>query len=229
MDMGKYVAIGVLAVIVLAAVTYEAPQATLAKTAEQSGQFGGTFGEAPPPPPEEPALPPLPSTGELPAPVEMGAVQSPTETPVAEAAPTSQGENVRQLAKYTVKAGQSLCDIAEELLGDRNRWKEVWKQNKDRLPNPDTIREGMTIVFDAAKGASVKLVEVAKTPKEAKAQPATEATVAGRAYRVAKGDTLYAIASRELGKGSRWQEIVSLNQLPSEQVTAGTMLKLPSR
>ncbi len=228
MDMGKYVAIGVLAVIVLAAVTYEAPQATLAKTVEQSGQFGGTYGEAPPPPPEEPALPPLPSTVDQ-VPADAAPVSSDAGQPVLNESGSAQEENVRQLAKYTVKAGQSLCDIAEELLGDRNRWKEVWKQNKDRLPNPDTIREGMTIVFDAAKGASAKLSDVAAKPTQPTATASTETTVAGRSYRVAKGDTLYAIASRELGKGSRWQEIVSLNQLSSERVAAGTVLRLPTR
>lgn len=220
MDLGKYVAIGVLAVIVLAAVTYEAPQKTLEKTAQASGEFGGTYGDAPPPPPEEPALPPLPSTNEFSTP------EPAVENPLAAPEPAPQEENVRKLAKYTVKAGQSLCDIAEELLGDRNRWKEVWQQNKDRLPNPDTVREGMTIVFDAAKGASVKLSDVAKAP-ETMAKPAKSSGPTGRSYRVAKGDTLYAIASRELGKGSRWQEIVTLNELPSERVAAGTVLKLP--
>jgi nucleoid-associated protein YgaU len=50
----------------------------------------------------------------------------------------------------------------------------------------------------------------------------------GRTYVVAQGDTLYAIARRELGSGGRWKEIVALNQLPSEHVAAGTVLRLPN-
>ena len=50
----------------------------------------------------------------------------------------------------------------------------------------------------------------------------------GGSYTVRKGDTLYAIAQRELGNRSRWKEIAALNG-GSESLAPGTTLKLPAR
>ena len=44
---------------------------------------------------------------------------------------------------YTIKSGDTLSDIAQELLGDANRWKEIYKMNKDVIgDNPDMIHPG---------------------------------------------------------------------------------------
>ena len=48
-----------------------------------------------------------------------------------------------------------------------------------------------------------------------------------RVYTVQAGDSLWAIAQRELGNGSRWQEISKLNGLTSTTIRVGQKLKLP--
>lgn len=48
-----------------------------------------------------------------------------------------------------------------------------------------------------------------------------------RVYTVQVGDSLWAIAQRELGNGSRWQEISKLNGLTSTTIRVGQKLKLP--
>lgn len=219
MDMGKYVAVGVLAVIVLAAVTYESPDKNLRKRGQAGAQqLEGSFGQAttpaqPPRSPEVPALPPAPS----------GALTPPPQVATLEPPPSK----TEQLVEYTVKAGQTLCDIAEETLGDRGRWKELYEQNRDRLPNPDTLRAGMKIVFRAARAAGAEIAQVSKAP-EAQPQAQGEESTSGRSYKVTKGDTLYSIARRELGRGGRWREISSLNGLPSDHLSEGTVLRLPN-
>lgn len=50
-----------------------------------------------------------------------------------------------------------------------------------------------------------------------------------RTYTVKKGDTLWNIAARELGKGSRFTEIIKLNGLRSTIIYAGKQLKLPNK
>lgn len=50
----------------------------------------------------------------------------------------------------------------------------------------------------------------------------------GRTYTVKKGDSLWAIAAKQLGNGSRYKEIKSLNGLTSDTIHAGQVLKLPN-
>lgn len=46
-------------------------------------------------------------------------------------------------------------------------------------------------------------------------------------YTVKKGDSLWAIAQKELGNGSRWPEIQKLNGLSGTTIYAGQVLKIP--
>lgn len=51
---------------------------------------------------------------------------------------------------------------------------------------------------------------------------------ATRTYTVRKGDSLWAIAAKQLGDGNRYKEIKSLNGLTSDTIHAGQVLKLPN-
>lgn len=51
----------------------------------------------------------------------------------------------------------------------------------------------------------------------------------GRTYTVRRGDSLWAIAAKELGNGSRYTEIKSLNGLSGDTIHAGQILKLPNK
>lgn len=51
---------------------------------------------------------------------------------------------------------------------------------------------------------------------------------ASRTYTVKSGDSLWAIAAKQLGNGSRYKEIKSLNGLSSDTIYAGQVLKLPN-
>lgn len=68
-----------------------------------------------------------------------------------------------------------------------------------------------------------------KTPKKSK--KTTKKSVQ-RTYKVKRGDTLYKIAARFLGRGSRWQEIWRLNKskIPNpNRMKVGITLKLPKK
>ena len=52
-------------------------------------------------------------------------------------------ESQKVEATYTVKKDDTLSDIAQEKLGDANRWNEIYKLNKDEIgDDPDTIQPG---------------------------------------------------------------------------------------
>ncbi len=98
---------------------------------------------------------------------------------------------------YTVKAGDSLWAIAEQHLGDGQRYQEIIELNRDR-PQPG----GYTV----AQRDGIDPGMVLELPTEAAASAAT--TQAGEEQRtVVSGDTLWDIAADELGSGERYTEI----------------------
>jgi len=54
---------------------------------------------------------------------------------------------------YIVKPGDSLSKIAKELLGDANRWKEIFEANKDTLKDPNLIHPGQELRIPAQEQA----------------------------------------------------------------------------
>ena len=51
---------------------------------------------------------------------------------------------------YTVKAGDTLSDIAQAEMGDANRWRELYAANKDAVgDNPDMIHPGLKLEIPA--------------------------------------------------------------------------------
>ena len=63
----------------------------------------------------------------------------------------------QQFDKYVVKAGDSLSAIAKQVLGDANRWKEIWEANKEVVPDPNVIRVGQELLIPVKSTASPPL------------------------------------------------------------------------
>lgn len=86
-------------------------------------------------------IPPLPESTRTPVP-EVADVPRPpvpaTDTVVTVPAKTG---------TYKVKSGDTLSSIAKAVLGDPNKWTAIYKANKEKLPHPDTLVEGMELVI----------------------------------------------------------------------------------
>ncbi|MEG1971969.1 MAG: LysM peptidoglycan-binding domain-containing protein [Oscillospiraceae bacterium] len=101
---------------------------------------------------------------------------------------------------YTVKHGDSLWAIAQELLGDGNSY-------------------GKIKALNGLKGNVIYTGQQLKIPVK------TEQ----RTYTVQKGDSFWRIAVKTLGNGNRYKEIAKLNGIdPSKTIHAGQVLKIPS-
>jgi nucleoid-associated protein YgaU len=90
---------------------------------------------------------------------------------------------------YTVQSGDTLSDIAEEQLGDANRWPEIFVLNRGTIRDPNRISPGQVLTL----------------PGDTPMDPPP------RLYTVRQGDTLSGIAKKHLGDANRWPEIFELN------------------
>lgn len=50
-----------------------------------------------------------------------------------------------EFSSYTVKSGQSLWKIAKEVYGDPNRWNEIYEANKEKIKDPNRLKQGLVL------------------------------------------------------------------------------------
>ena len=86
---------------------------------------------------------------------------------------------------------------------------------------------GDRAVVNKDESGKYAIMSAVKTSALAVAGAATTETY--RVHTVAHGDTLWAIAKKYLGSGSRYKEIVSLNGLKSNVIYSGMKLKIPNK
>ncbi len=77
--------------------------------------------------------------------------------------------------------------------------------------------DGKNAIKSPVKASDLKVVTSSAKP------------AADRIYTVVKGDSLWAIAKKQLGSGARYTEIVKLNGLKTSTIYAGQKLKLPEK
>ena len=106
-----------------------------------------------------------------------------------------------------VKKGDTLWGIAEKYLGSGSRYREIMSLNS---LTSATIHPGLVL---SIPGTNAKANEAAKKTKT---------------YTVKRGDTLWGIAEKYLGSGSRYKEIMTLSKLTSTTIYVGQVLTLPA-
>lgn len=134
----------------------------------------------------------------------LGFIYNPavSETETSVNAPTAATETV-----YTVVSGDTLSKIASKYGTTYQKLAEY-----NGISNPNIIRVGQKIRIPGA-AASVP----APTPAPV------------QTYTVCSGDSLWAIAAKLLGNGSRYKEIMTLNGLTSNIIRPGQVLKIPKK
>jgi LysM repeat protein len=155
--------------------------------------------------------------------VDVGArvVAPATPAPVSQNAPTTRSGERR----YTIQPGDSLTKISKRFYGNGKLYYRIVKANRDVLPNPDVLPLGVTIVIPA-KDAPV----ASASPVRSRTPPSASRAGSAKTYVVKKGETLYQIAKKTLGKGSRYPEIFRANRdklATPDAVKAGMTLQIP--
>lgn len=125
-------------------------------------------------------------------------------------------------SEYTVQPGDTLWQLATRFLGNGSRHSELKAMNKGRLGPDGELRVGTKILVPGA---------VANTTPTKQTQPAAK-QAAPKTYTVKSGDTLYKIAAKTMGSGSRWKDLLEANKSDIKDpnaLRAGAVLKIPSR
>jgi LysM repeat protein len=157
----------------------------------------------------------------VPAPESTLPPGTPPSTPAIEPAATS---------GYVVQKGDSLALIARRTLGKESRWPEIAALNPGLTPKSLKVGARLALPTDSAPiAAAPKQTEPAPKAKPERMAAPEKKVASANSCKVQKGDTLKAIARRELGDGERWQEIVALNPgLSPSKLSVGQVLRLPA-
>ncbi len=149
---------------------------------------------------------------------------------------------------YVVAEGDNLGTIAKKVYGsqhgnEKNNITRIFQANRSTLKSPDEIYVGQKLVIpllaesQAGKNKLEKLsrptlLEEVKSISQKNVTTAPSRAEENKSYIVQQGDSLWHIATKQLGDGSRYEEIVELNAniLESEDnLAVGMCLKLPKR
>jgi len=185
-----------------------------------------------------------------PQPVEVVTAQSTTAKPTS--TPAQKPAGGAPAKTYVVQEGDVLATVAKKAYGpeEGNRLvniQRIFEANRTTLKTPDEIFVGQTLVIPPLPAAkpevgkadngtlSAALFEkVEQIGKRNVAQvKETGSKPEGPLYVVQDGDSLWKIATSQLGSGARWEEIVKLNAdtLKSKDavLVIGMKLKLPAK
>lgn len=148
---------------------------------------------------------------------------------------------------YTVREGDTLATIAKKCYGSETGNKKasvdaLYNANRRALKSPDDLDVGQKLIIPALSTSGKNQADSITATKMIKKADSTvqkhQETVSsgklrqGGQYIVRQGDTLWKIAADQLGDGTRYKEIVRLNNniLASEDdLTVGMTLKMPAR
>jgi nucleoid-associated protein YgaU len=155
--------------------------------------------------PNKPNFNPLPPQNPFPP------INLPPEKPI-EPAPKPETSEAKT---HVVTSGETLGEISAKYYGTAKNWKKIAEANK---VGESDLKVGQKLTIPA--------IEAAATPTP---NAAPELAGGERSYTVQKNDSYYSIAKKELGNASRWKEIEKLNNIASEDLHVGKVIKLPAK
>lgn len=121
---------------------------------------------------------------------------------------------------YTVRAGDTLIEIAESQLGDGSRWHEIAQLNAIKDSRELAVGKVLKLPTDAA----------AKKDDTSKAEVGGEAQFRQRQHTVKPGDTLTKIALQYYGMSSLWGSIATANGIKDpSKLEVGQKLTIPKQ
>jgi len=108
---------------------------------------------------------------------------------------------------HVVERGETLWGISRKYYNDASKWQAILDANRAVLRGPADLRPGMRLTVPPLAA------ETRATASSAAGGRTLSASLPGaRTHTVKKGDTLFRIALKYYGDGSRWREILAANR-----------------
>jgi putative chitinase len=125
---------------------------------------------------------------------------------------------------YTIKPGDDLWSISEDVYKDGYKWVEIARMNK--LENPGLIHAGNKLTIPEIEKEKV-VIQVDKPIREL-SENLVESAINGTTYTIKEGDNLWDISVRAYGDGFKWPEIAKLNNIVNpDLIYPDNVLKIP--
>jgi len=105
----------------------------------------------------------------------------------------TEGPQMGTLGTYEVKQGETLMKVAFSIYGDIDRWRDLYRLNRDSLRGVRGLRPGIKLQYEVPEKPYVR-------------------NTSGESYLIEKGDTLGGIALNLYGKLHKWKKIYKRNQ-----------------
>ena len=137
---------------------------------------------------------------------------------------TSDDKPTTTSSTYTIKAGDDLWSISENIYSSGYKWLEIAKVNKlenpglihvgNKLSIPKIEKEKMTMQDNMAALESNKII--------------TNSAISGTTYTIKEGDNLWDISVRAYGDGFKWPELAKVNNISNpDLIFPNNVLKIP--
>jgi nucleoid-associated protein YgaU len=148
------------------------------------------------------------------------------------------------LTRYDVKDGDTLYGISSKVYGQGMLWEKVRDYNKDKLGSNGTIHKGVTLLLPPkdvllgkpytppAAPATAGIVQTPSTLRTTDPTAAAKPTGDFKEYVVKDGDTLTAIARKQLNNARRINDIIDANKgtlSDPESLSVGMKLRIPAK
>jgi nucleoid-associated protein YgaU len=176
----------------------------------------------------------LPAASEV---VNSVSIPAPSQQTVVVEAPAAAAVQ-SSVTIYEVEDGDRLVDIAQKFYGPQEGNKvvnirKIFEANRKTLKSMDELQVGQKLVIPPLSEKQQALLKTGlfeKTDKEAKPAAAAQPTQSLKEYVIKEQDTLWQIAAKYLGDGSRFEEIAALNEsIDADNLIVGTKINLPAK
>jgi len=131
---------------------------------------------------------------------------------------------------HVVQKGETLSSISRKYYGTEGKWRLIHEANKSVIPNPDALPLGAKLKIPPKSGTATTEVASAGSARPVLTTRAESAAPAQRTYTAKGGDTLYRIALKYYGDGSKWKDILRANSDKIQQdrdLKAGMVVVIP--
>jgi nucleoid-associated protein YgaU len=128
-----------------------------------------------------------------------------------------EGDSDTTAKTHIVAASETLGEISQQYYNTHRYWKKILEANPGLDPN--ALKVGQKII--------IPVVNKKTTPLSSSG--AGDVSGGEGTYTVAKDDSYYKIAEKQLGNASRWKEIEKLNDIEPEDLHVGQVIKLPPK